>query len=251
MGYRGVYADEQRKKFARFKKVQAGVWSALFAIRGHKKHLGSFYTERQAVVAYDNYSEVYRGTRPNGTDRLETSDPFVFLGFCTECGKWKLRSEFTARPGLRLGAGKFCELCRKIVQSEAKRVWESKLNDDEKSALSRKRKAWSKVHYAKPDVKLKSLLRSSINAKLQAKSLKKQETTLELTGCTIKFLRTHLERQFQPGMTWENRGAWHIDHVRPCALFDLSDLTQRRTCFHWSNLQPLWARDNLAKGARY
>jgi hypothetical protein len=53
-------------------------------------------------------------------------------------------------------------------------------------------------------------------------------------------------------MSWDNYGfrGWHIDHKKPCALFDLSLPEQQRECFHFSNLQPLWAADNLAKGVK-
>ena len=69
-------------------------------------------------------------------------------------------------------------------------------------------------------------------------------------GCTPEFLRKHIEQQFKLGMTWENYGAWHIDHIKPCASFDLTKPEERRACFHWSNLSPLWAADNIAKGAK-
>lgn len=56
-------------------------------------------------------------------------------------------------------------------------------------------------------------------------------------------------------MSWQNRGRghdkWHIDHVRPCASFDLTDPEQQKQCFHWSNMQPLWQTDNLRKGSKY
>lgn len=80
----------------------------------------------------------------------------------------------------------------------------------------------------------------------------KEVSTMKLVGCSIKELRSHLERQFLPGMTWSNYGftGWHIDHIKPCADFDLSDPNQQAICFHWSNLQPLWALDNLKKGRR-
>ena len=73
----------------------------------------------------------------------------------------------------------------------------------------------------------------------------------ELTGADIDVVKAHLERQFVDGMTWENRGAWHVDHIRPCASFDLTDPKQQRQCFHYTNLQPLWAEDNLAKSDRW
>jgi len=74
---------------------------------------------------------------------------------------------------------------------------------------------------------------------------------LDLLGCTPGELREHIERQFKPGMSWENRGQWHVDHRRPLAWFDMRDPEQRRQACHYTNLQPLWALDNLSKGARW
>ena len=60
-----------------------------------------------------------------------------------------------------------------------------------------------------------------------------------------------LESKFRDGMTWENYGPfWHVDHIRPWASFDLSDPSQQKLCFHWTNLQPLLATENLAKGVK-
>jgi hypothetical protein len=73
---------------------------------------------------------------------------------------------------------------------------------------------------------------------------------MELIGCTKDELRTYLEGLFLEGMTWENygkRGGWQIDHIKPCASFDLTNQDQQKECFHYSNLQPLWADDNLKK----
>lgn len=67
-------------------------------------------------------------------------------------------------------------------------------------------------------------------------------------GYTLDDLKEHLERQFQPGMSWENYGAWHVDHVRPCCSFDQLDPKQFAECWSLGNLQPLWARENLVKG---
>lgn len=75
--------------------------------------------------------------------------------------------------------------------------------------------------------------------------------TLELTGCSKEELTTHLESKFTEGMTWENYGEWHIDHIRPCASFNLEDPDEQKKCFHWTNLQPLWAQDNMRKGAKF
>jgi len=71
-----------------------------------------------------------------------------------------------------------------------------------------------------------------------------------LVGCSIEALRAHLERQFTDGMTWQNYGQWHVDHIKPCISFNLADAEQQAVCFHFSNLRPLWAEANAAKGAR-
>jgi hypothetical protein len=78
----------------------------------------------------------------------------------------------------------------------------------------------------------------------------KKSTTSALLGCSICECRQYLESKFLPGMSWDNYGlyGWHIDHIRPCASFDLTDPEQQKQCFHYTNLQPLWAYDNLQKG---
>jgi hypothetical protein len=80
----------------------------------------------------------------------------------------------------------------------------------------------------------------------------KTNKTLELLGCSVQKLKSHLEKQFLDGMNWDNYGfyGWHIDHIKPCSSFDFSDPEQQKICFHYSNLQPLWAKDNLCKGSK-
>ena len=77
----------------------------------------------------------------------------------------------------------------------------------------------------------------------------KSASTIKLLGCAVEYLKNHLESQFTEGMNWDNYGKWHIDHIIPCASFDFTDPFQQRECFHFSNLQPLWAEDNLKKGS--
>ena len=69
---------------------------------------------------------------------------------------------------------------------------------------------------------------------------------------TLEELMTHLERQFKPGMSWENKGDWHIDHIIPRSSFEYSspDDPEFKKCWSLSNLQPLWAVDNIRKNAK-
>lgn len=95
-------------------------------------------------------------------------------------------------------------------------------------------------------------LRVRIRGVLRRANGKKAYKTMHLIGCNIEFLIKRLETMFEPGMSWDNHGrnGWHIDHIVPCASFDLTDESQQLKCFHYSNLQPLWAFDNLSKGKK-
>jgi hypothetical protein len=72
-------------------------------------------------------------------------------------------------------------------------------------------------------------------------------TAIELVGCDSKALRKHLRSLFKNGMTHKNYGQWHIDHIKPCASFDLKDVRERAKCYHYTNLAPRWAFDNISK----
>jgi hypothetical protein len=68
--------------------------------------------------------------------------------------------------------------------------------------------------------------------------------------CNRDAFRAWIEGQFKPGMSWENRREWHLDHIVPRSSFDLSNEEDLKRCFHWSNIQPLWASENCRKGAK-
>jgi len=105
------------------------------------------------------------------------------------------------------------------------------------------------VHQSSIHRKIAINIRNRVNLAIGRQS--KSDSTMALLGCTVPELIAHLESLFQDGMSWQNHGryGWHIDHIRPCVSFDLSDSEQQRQCFHYTNLQPLWAGDNLRKGS--
>jgi len=109
-----------------------------------------------------------------------------------------------------------------------------------KEMLKHKRKT-------EPLFKLKDNLRTRSNHAFNYKSWKKGGSTEQLLGIDYKRCKLHIERQFTKGMTWENRSEWHIDHIIPLASAT-NEIELRKLC-HYTNLQPLWASDNLAKSA--
>jgi hypothetical protein len=98
--------------------------------------------------------------------------------------------------------------------------------------------------------RLKCNLKSRIRSALKGKG--KSAKTMELIGCNIDQLKKHLSKKFKKGMNFENNGlkGWHIDHIKPCASFDLKCPVQQLACFNYNNLQPLWASENMSKGAK-
>ena len=112
-------------------------------------------------------------------------------------------------------------------------------------------KQYLKTYLSIPHNKIAHYLRTRLYAVL--KFNQKSKTTEKLIGCSFEFLKYYLQYKFKVGMTWDNHSVhgWHIDHIRPCCSFDLSKASEQRKCFHYTNLQPLWAKENLRKGSKY
>jgi hypothetical protein len=204
---------------------------------------------------------------------------------CPTCGVEKLESEFGIRKsGYR--AGQFrgeCKPCEKArlanywaehkeKRRQLRKAWRKRdrlLHPEKWAAEVKARRArdpektnriareWRKQNpekwrgvlhrsNSKPQRRLVNRLRTRINAVLRGRC--KSAHTLELLGCSLEHLKVWLAFYFQPGMSFANYGLWHIDHIRPCASFDLSNPVQQRECFHYTNLQPLWAKENMSKG---
>ena len=141
---------------------------------------------------------------------------------CLHCGKVKAFSEFSKNKTGQFGLQPKCKKCRAKWESERKK------NDK--------------------DYRLEHTIRNRI--RMAIKKEVKSGSSLELLGCSIDFLKKYISKKFTVGMKWENHGLWHLDHIIPCCQFDLSKPEQQRKCFHYTNLQPLWAKDNLSKAKK-
>jgi hypothetical protein len=128
----------------------------------------------------------------------------------------------------------------------------SKVNLD-KTHLSQK-KYYEKTHAKKwkndKNYRLRFLMRARLRKALLAQNAIKSKKTIEYIGCSIEKLRGYLEAKFTDGMTWENQGSWHVDHIMPLSSFDLTKEYEIHRACHYTNLQPLWAKENIRKGAK-
>lgn len=144
-----------------------------------------------------------------------------------------------------------------VLKELDRQAYHKCINKNRKKAYKRnaewRKRNWAKV-YAKrlePSNKIANMFRSRTCRAIKQQLGCKKVNSIELLGCSIKELMDHLQSKFYADMSWENYGSyWHIDHIRPCASFNLQNEEEQKICFHYSNLQPLTAKDNIIKGAK-
>ena len=119
-----------------------------------------------------------------------------------------------------------------------------------KRTLNGKSRIYKKNRYHN-DSKFRLLgnLRTRLQGALRAQGVRKTTSTMKLCGCSLEKLKQHIEDQFYDGMSWEKKN-FHIDHMEPCALFNLEDQEEQRKCFHYTNLKPEWPFKNMSDGGR-
>tara|TARA_B100002019_G_C21162377_1_gene543990 strand:- start:73 stop:1026 length:954 start_codon:yes stop_codon:yes gene_type:complete len=211
---------------------------------GYIFKIGEVDKEKKEIKTWEeikeekNYGDLVRGQPSQKRILHETIDDVIGKK-CCKCKEWKPLEEYNL----------------------AENHWD-KLRNDCKECLVNYRKTNVKriskhyIEYEKerkktdPTFKLLKTLRSRLSNAIKNKGGRKYDTTINLTGCDLAFLKGYLEAKFTEGMTWENHGKWHIDHIVPCCSFNLEDAEEQKKCFHYTNLQPLWARDNLVKGGK-
>ena len=133
----------------------------------------------------------------------------------------------------------------KIKSKKRKKNW---LKNNKQTNLATTRKYYNEK--LKDNINFRILNNLRVRLYQALKKEKKLSSTLKLTGCTFEQLKKYLENKFEDGMDWNNYGVWHVDHIIPCAQFDLSNPEQQKICFHYTNLQPMWGENNMKKGSR-
>jgi hypothetical protein len=165
---------------------------------------------------------------------------------CTCCKQEISIESFSKQTGGRFGVHSECKPCRSIRyrkwKDEGGKDWENNYNK-----LKRQ---------TNPQWKLKANLRGryldALKRHTSGGKVNKHHSAIKLIGCDIEYYKQYLEQQFQLDMSWENYGTlWEIDHIKPCALFDLTKEEEQKQCFHHTNTQPLYKIDNRRKGDKY
>ena len=211
---------------------------------------------------------VYLSTAKQAEGRREKRQQEVLAMeiVCSQCKK-TFTPDFGR--GKRSHTAKYCsQPCRDAAERDSKLRWleanpelrKEVANAYARKVIEEKGEQWKKVRkrnaeYIKDrlnsddDYRLTHNLRTRLNRALKQYKASKRTSVTKLIGCSIEELRAHLENQFVDGMTWENwtRDGWHIDHIKPIASFDRPDDPD---CWHYTNLQPLWASENMSKGSK-
>ena len=149
------------------------------------------------------------------------------------------------------------ELNKEKILKKNREWW---LNEENKERARQKAKEWkikNRERYlaaaakrrARPTHKIAVCMQAALRRAIKYGKLPKSKSTSEYFEVSWDVIREHLESQFTEGMSWSNHGqrGWHIDHIRPVSTFDIADPVQLKQCFHYTNLRPLWWKDNLRR----
>jgi hypothetical protein len=192
---------------------------------------------------------VFHSYRPTGRQRWQTLEQHG--GLKRYRGEYREENLEKVRKGRRESAKRTYQDDPAKIKARS-RAWQKKNYDKVLAwkALNHKDRMKNDLQYA-----IEKRLRTSITNKMRTLkngNANKAAPTMDLVGCSTNEFIKYMESKFKDGMTWGNYGlhGWHIDHIKPCAMFDLTDPRQQRECFHYTNLQPLWAEENLKKGKK-
>ena len=119
------------------------------------------------------------------------------------------------------------------------------------SRIERKRQTEREYRRNNTNFRVANNLRCRLRMALKSQGTSKTNKTMVYLGCTKEYLREHLQNKFKESMNWDNYGKWHIDHIKPLSRFDLTKEEEIHKAMHHTNLQPLWASENLRKNAYF
>jgi hypothetical protein len=169
---------------------------------------------------------------------------------CSNCKIEKELIDFHKQPKNKDGCKNKCKQC--LCKCEKNRYEINKLEILEKQKIYFKQNKDKKNLYVKnktltnPLFKLKRNINCLISSSIKNNNYIKVSRTNKILGCSNEYFKVYIENQFINGMSWENRQEWHLDHIYPVSL--AKDEEELIRLNHYTNFQPLWAKDNLQKG---
>jgi hypothetical protein len=204
----------------------------------------------RSLTTKDGISSTCRGCYSKNRKLTVDIQPIInlLIKSCNTCKHSKSISEFRKTKKSADGHFHKCNTCWKpsVWTKEKQKLSEKRYCDKNKDKIKAKwKRDGQKLHR-----KIKSRLSNRIKDALKAYSLRKDNTTMSYLGCSHIFLRKWFEFLFVEGMNWDNIGEWHIDHVIPCASYDLTNEEDIKLCFSWKNIRPCWQQENLEKGSQ-
>jgi hypothetical protein len=204
-----------------------------------------------------------RKVKPKGT-RWKQSLKIEGKKYCPNCDSVKAFDLFGLNKSTNDGHQRSCKSCKSIRDKEyrqslkSKGIYkESKRNEYLRNKETYKTYSKNRVRDYKKEYideqsdelrKFKSNVRKRVNQAFKVRSWRKNSSNIALLGCSFEEAKSHIESLWVDGMTWDNYGEWHIDHIIP--LVTANNIEEINKLFHYSNLQPLWAIDNLKKGVK-
>lgn len=162
---------------------------------------------------------------------------------CTKCGNMKEESEYykdSRRPDGLYSQCKECHKCNSSRNYREKRKEKKKRIEEWREDNP----GYFKEYFSRPENIARYRLTKKLNENFSGRH---GYDVKKITGLSEEEFKKYMEKQFQDGMSWDNYGEWHIDHIVPCASFDLNKSHHVEECFYYTNLQPLWAEDNRRK----
>jgi len=207
------------------------------------KPLTNFYLDRAIITKTSYLSKCKICCKVNQDKRKKNDiDETIKTKICSVCQVEKDISDFYKSYRHKDGYFSFCGPCHTV-----------KTNNIGKNPKFKRTKEYM-IEYMKEknkdiNYKMKHVIRS--NMKSQLKKIKKGlkiDKTFNYVGCTLEFFKIWIEHQFDKKMNWENHGSyWHLDHIKPCSSYDLSNQDEIYQCYNWTNLRPLDKEENIKK----